>query len=142
MPKTRRSNQGRGNAKKRGQTAGKGFVAPRATRSDKKAIGKTLATAGSLVVPYGGMYKAAKAANALRKVKKSTQPRVLNKSGKTFDQITDEAIALANSGRAKPTSAQVQKFMADLKNTGVANIKRNNVTDIRAYKKRRKKKNG
>ena len=54
-----RSNQGRKNKKKTGQTAGKGFVAPRASRADKKAIGKGLVKMAAVAAPGGVAGKAA-----------------------------------------------------------------------------------
>ena len=65
--KTGRSNQGRGNKDKttknvgsgpaKGKTAGKGFVAPRASRSDKKAIGKGLAKMAAVAAPGAAVAK-------------------------------------------------------------------------------------
>ena len=98
---TGRSNQGRGNKNKGGKTAGKGFVTPRANRSDKKAIGKGLAKMAAAVVPGGvaakGVAGAAKLATMASKAR--TSGRAATEAAKRNPSMQSTRLSKSKDGQ-------------------------------------------
>lgn len=108
---TGRSNQGRGNKDKttknvgsgpaKGKTAGKGFVAPRASRSDKKAIGKGLAKMASVAAPGAAVAKgvagAAKLATMASKAR--TSGRAATEAAKKNPSMQSTKLSKSKDGQ-------------------------------------------
>ena len=101
-----RSEQGRGNKNKGGKTAGKGFVTPRANRSDKKAIGKALGKVAAAAVP-GGL--AAKGAMAIKAAKATKAAKAKDVAAKKSAAAKKDYYNKRSVERSKKNSGMVVK---------------------------------